>query len=64
MNGIAGVVAYPFIARVQRSADRVFRLQHEDEDYASLWGPGFVAGFLGALGGVALASLALELAQS
>ncbi len=64
VNGIGGVVAYPFLARVQRSADRVFRFQHEDEDYASLWGPGFVAAFLGAIGGVLLASLALDLAQS
>jgi hypothetical protein len=59
----AGVVAYPFLYRMQRPSDRVFRLDHEDEDYASLWGPGLLAVVAGGLAGVGLAGLAFGVAN-
>lgn len=54
INQGAGVVAYPFIRRVQRSADRVFQLSHEDEDYGSLLGPGLLAVVVGGLVGIGI----------
>ena len=52
INQAAGVLAYPFVRRAQRSADRVYRLSHEDEDYASLLGPGILAAVVGGLIGL------------
>jgi hypothetical protein len=54
INQAAGVLAYPFVRRVERSADRVYRLSHEDEDYSSLVGPGILAVIVGGLVGLGI----------
>ena len=57
----AGVAAYPFLYRVQRRGDRIFRLGHTEMDYSSLRRPGLLAVVAGGLLGIALARVALSL---
>jgi hypothetical protein len=58
-----GAVAHPFLHRVQRTGDRIFRLVRGDADYASLWRPGLFAAVGGGLIGIAVARVAANEAQ-
>jgi hypothetical protein len=58
-----GAVAHPFLHRVQRTGDRIFRLVRSEADYVSLWRPGFLTVLGGAPIGIAVAWIAANVAE-